>query len=102
MKRRAFITALGGALAWPLAARAQQGERTRRVGLLMGLVESDLEAQSLISRIRRRLEELGWSEGRNIRIEDRWTAGATPGPSFRQAGHPQPIEDVLHLLDRAR
>ncbi len=65
----------GTAAAWPVTARAQQPERIRRVGVLMGPAESDLEAQSLISVTRHRLEELGWSEGRNIRIEDRWTAG---------------------------
>jgi putative tryptophan/tyrosine transport system substrate-binding protein len=76
MQRRAFITLLGGtAAAWPLAARAQQSERIRLVGTLIGTAESDPEAQSLISRTRHRLEELGWSEGRNIRIEVRWTAG---------------------------
>jgi putative ABC transport system substrate-binding protein len=76
MRRRDFIKVIGGiAAAWPVTARTQQPDRIRRVGLLMGLVESDLEAQSLIGRIRHRLGELGWSEGRNIRIEDRWTAG---------------------------
>jgi putative tryptophan/tyrosine transport system substrate-binding protein len=75
MKRREFIALLGGVAAatWPLAARAQQPER--RIGVLMGLVESDPEAQSLISTTRQRLGELGWSEGRNIRIDDRWAAG---------------------------
>jgi putative tryptophan/tyrosine transport system substrate-binding protein len=76
MRRRDFITLLGGtAAAWPLRTRAQQPERVRRVGMLIGSADSDLEAQSLISKTRQRLEELGWSEGRNIRIEDRWTAG---------------------------
>ena len=74
MNRREFITLIGVAAAtWPLAARAQQPER--RIGVLMGLVESDPEAQSLISTTRQRLGELGWSEGRNIRIDDRWAAG---------------------------
>jgi putative ABC transport system substrate-binding protein len=80
MNRRAFITLLAGASAAssplrPPAACAQQPERIRRVGVLMGLAENDLEAQSLINRTWDRLEELGWSEGRNIRIEQRWTAG---------------------------
>jgi putative ABC transport system substrate-binding protein len=76
MQRREFITLIGGAtVAWPLGARAQQPERMQLVGVLMGAAESDLEAQSLISTTRHRLGELGWSEGRNIRIEDHWTAG---------------------------
>ena len=76
MRRRKFITLIGGAaVAWPLSARAQQPERIRRVGVLLGTAESDPEAQSLISATRRRLEQLGWSEGRNIRMKNRWTAG---------------------------
>jgi putative tryptophan/tyrosine transport system substrate-binding protein len=76
MRRRDFIKAIGGtAAAWPVTARAQQPERIRRVGVLFATAESDPQAQSLMSITRQRLEELGWSEGRNIRIEDRWTAG---------------------------
>jgi putative ABC transport system substrate-binding protein len=76
MRRRDLIIAIGGAVAvWPIAARAQQPERIRRVGVLLGTAESDPEAQSLISATRHRLEQLGWSEGRNIRMENRWTAG---------------------------
>jgi putative ABC transport system substrate-binding protein len=75
MRRREFMTAVGGLAAWPLAVRAQQPGEMRRVGVLFGTAESDVEAQSLISETRRRFEELGWIEGRNIRIEDRWTAG---------------------------
>jgi putative ABC transport system substrate-binding protein len=76
MRRRDLIRAIGGAFAaWPIAARAQQPERIRRVGVLLGTAESDPEARSLISATRHRLEQLGWSEGRNIRMENRWTAG---------------------------
>ena len=76
MKRRDFIKAVGAtATSWPLAARAQGSERVRHIGVLMEPAASDREALSLISATRNRLEELGWSEGRNIRIEDRWTAG---------------------------
>jgi putative tryptophan/tyrosine transport system substrate-binding protein len=75
MKRRDFITLLGGAAAWPLAARAQQPERMRRVGVLMDVPESDSQAQAYIAAFRNGLQKLGWTEGRNIRIDTRW---ATP------------------------
>ena len=75
MRRREFITLLSGAaLAWPLSARAQQQERMRRIGVLMGFAESDREGQALIAAFREGLQKLGWAEGRNIRIDYRWTA----------------------------
>jgi putative ABC transport system substrate-binding protein len=75
LKRREFITLLGAAAAWPLAARAQQPERMRRIGVLMGYPESDSEAQTKIAAFRDGLQKLGWTEGRNTRIDTRW---ATP------------------------
>jgi putative ABC transport system substrate-binding protein len=76
MQRRDFITLLGGAAAvWPLAARAQQLERVRRVGVLMGYSEADPEAQALLSEFTQRLSELGWVIGRNLRMDVRWTPG---------------------------
>ncbi len=75
MTRREFIGLIGGTAAWPLGAHAQQLERIRRVAVLTGTAEGDPEAQSLISAMRRRLEVLGWDERRNIRIDNRWTAG---------------------------
>ena len=76
MRRRDFIKAIGGTAAvWPVVARAQQAERMRRIGLLFFGSENDPQLQSLMRLTRQRLEELGWSEGRNIRTEDRWTAG---------------------------
>jgi putative tryptophan/tyrosine transport system substrate-binding protein len=76
MKRREFITLLGGAtVGWPLAARAQQTERMRRVGVLMSPREDDLEAQTRASLLRNGLGELGWTEGRNIHIDYRWAGG---------------------------
>src|SRR5262249_5869761 len=75
LKRRAFITLLGGAAAWPLAARAQQSSRMRRVGVLMGLTESDPEAQSRIAAFRKTLQGLGWTEGRDLRTDYYWAAG---------------------------
>jgi putative ABC transport system substrate-binding protein len=69
MKRRAFITLLGGAEAWPLAARAQQGERMRRIGVLMPLSADDAEAKARMAAFLERLKELGWTEGRNAQID---------------------------------
>jgi putative ABC transport system substrate-binding protein len=74
--RRQFISALGGGMiAWPHSARAQQADRMRRVGMLMNLSKNDLEAQRLVTAFRNRLEKLGWSDGRNLQIDDRWTGG---------------------------
>ncbi len=71
MKRRKFITLLGGAAAaWPLAARAQQSERMRRIGVL-GIAD-DVEAQPWVSVLVRRLQELGWTDGRNVQIDYRF------------------------------
>jgi putative tryptophan/tyrosine transport system substrate-binding protein len=75
MRRRAFISLLGGAAAWPLAARAQQAERMRLVSMLMAYTEGDLEAQTRIRAFRLALQELGWTEGRNIRLVYRWASG---------------------------
>jgi putative ABC transport system substrate-binding protein len=76
VKRREFITLLGGAaMAWPLAARAQQGERVRQIGVLMSAVESDPRALEYITAFAQGLAELGWIVGRNVRIEYRWGAG---------------------------
>ena len=73
MKRREFITLLGGSAAWPLAARAQT-ERMRRIGVLMGYAEGDVEGQSYLAAFREGLQKLGWTDGRNIRIDYRWGA----------------------------
>jgi putative ABC transport system substrate-binding protein len=73
LKRRELIVLLGGAVAWPLTARAQQPDRVRRIGVLMGLTDSDPEGQARITAFRETLGRLGWKE--NIQIEYRWTAG---------------------------
>ena len=73
-RRREFITLLGGAAAWPLAARAQQAERMRRIGLLMAVAD-DREAQARVTALKQGLEELGWTDGRNIQIETRLGGG---------------------------
>ena len=75
MKRRDFITLFGGAAAWPLAARAQQSERVRRIGVLFPGVAADLENQNRIATFQRALQELGWKDGRNLRIDYRWGGG---------------------------
>jgi putative tryptophan/tyrosine transport system substrate-binding protein len=75
MRRRAFISLLGGAATWPLAARAQQPERMRRIGIFMSFAASDPEAQLRIAAFQKGMGDLGWVEGRNLRTEYRWAAG---------------------------
>ena len=75
MRRREFISMLGGAVAWPLVANAQQAERMRRVGVLSAVAENDASEQRRQAAFRRRLDELGWKGGRNIQIDYRWSAG---------------------------
>jgi putative tryptophan/tyrosine transport system substrate-binding protein len=76
VKRREFITLIGGAAAaWPLAARAQQPERMRRIGVLTAFTADDPEAQARLMGIAQGLQELGWTVGRNVRIDTRWGAG---------------------------
>jgi putative ABC transport system substrate-binding protein len=72
VKRREFITLLGGTLAWPLAARAQQGERMRRIGVLTILAENDPEVKAWMAAFQDGLQQLGWTQGRNISIDYRW------------------------------
>jgi putative ABC transport system substrate-binding protein len=71
--RRELLAALGGAaVAWPLAARAQQGERVRRIGVLMNRAANDLDGQGRLAAFQQALQQLGWSDGRNMRIDVRW------------------------------
>ena len=98
MKRREFITLLGGAAAWPLTARAQQSERMRRIVFLHGIAEHDPEAKARVEAFRQGLEALGWVENRNIQIAHRYsgggfltdldlhqrTGGSVTGPDCRQ------------------
>src|SRR5262249_14689835 len=73
MKRRDFIKVIsGGAVAWPLAARAQQTERMRRVGVLMAVAETDVDVRKGITIFQQRLQELGWRDGQNIHVDYRW------------------------------
>jgi putative ABC transport system substrate-binding protein len=76
LKRREFITLLGGtAAAWSIAARAQQGERMRRIGVLMPLAADDPEGKARVAAFMQGLQQLGWTDGRNVRIDTRWGAG---------------------------
>jgi putative ABC transport system substrate-binding protein len=76
MKRREFISLLGGAVAaWPVAVRAQQGERTRRIGMLVGIAADDPIGQAQLTAFLEGLQKLGWTDGRNMRIDIRWAAG---------------------------
>jgi putative tryptophan/tyrosine transport system substrate-binding protein len=76
LRRRDFITLLGGAaVVWPLAARAQQSERVRRIGVLMSLAADDLDGQARVATFRQVMEQLGWNDDRNVRIDIRWAAG---------------------------
>ena len=72
MKRRDFIALAGGVAAWPLAARAQQDNRVRRVGVFMNLPEGDPDGTHWIAALLKSLDEFGWTEGRNIRLDGRW------------------------------
>jgi putative ABC transport system substrate-binding protein len=75
MNRRDLISLLGGALAWTLAARAQQPERMRRIGVLINFASDDAEGQARLTAFREGLRQLGWTEGGNVRIDTRWGAG---------------------------
>jgi len=75
LKRRDFITLIGGAATWPFVARAQQGERMRRIGVLEPLAVDDPEALARVTVLAQAMQQLGWTVGRNIRIEYRWGAG---------------------------
>jgi putative ABC transport system substrate-binding protein len=83
MRRREFIKVIGGATAaWPFAARAQQGERVRRVGVLMNLRADDPESPARVAAFAQGLQELGWTVGRNVRVDYRW--GADDADLYRQ------------------
>ena len=75
MRRREFIAGIGSAAAWPVVARAQQGERVRRIGVLMDRIATETTRQSLLAGFVQALRQLGWTESQNLRIDVRWSAG---------------------------
>ena len=75
MERRAFIALLGGAAVWPLAARAQQSDRVRRIGALMNLAADDPEGQARLAAVAQGLQQSGWTVGQNVRVDYRWSGG---------------------------
>ena len=77
MRRREFIAGLGGAAVWPLAARAQQRERVRRIGVLMPYDENDPDGKTYVSAFTQALADLGWTDGRNVRMDLRWAGDDT-------------------------
>src|SRR3974390_3426840 len=90
IRRREFITLVGGAAAWPLGARAQQEDRIRRIGLLMGLPEGGEGAKVRLAALQLGLRRLGWFEGRNINIDCRFGFGAQPGRPAKELVALQP------------
>src|SRR5690349_10482213 len=72
MRRREFLGVLGGALAWPLSTHAQQTERMRRIGVLMNTAADSTEGQADVAAFQQVLQQLGWTDGRNMRIDTRW------------------------------
>ena len=93
MRRREFIAGLGGAAAWPLAVRAQQG--VRRIGVLIGLAGDDSEAQARLAAFRQGMQQRGWSEGRNLQIDYRWACPETERIKFYAAELVRAQPDVI-------
>src|SRR5262245_22379191 len=76
MRRREFFSVMGGAAAWPLAARAQQSERPRRIGILFNAAADDPKFKTWVVAFQQELQQLGWTAGRNVQIDTRWAGGA--------------------------
>ncbi len=95
MRRREFITLAGGAAAWPLAARAQHGERIRRIGVLMVLAENAPQSQSRVTALQNGLEKLGWTIGRNLVIDYRWGVSE---PEWARAAAAELLTLAPHLI----
>jgi putative ABC transport system substrate-binding protein len=74
MRRRALITLVGGAATWPFATRAQQGERMRRIGIVMPFAKGDSDGEARVRAFKEELAKLGWADGGNIQFDERWPA----------------------------
>ena len=96
MRRREFLTLVGAAVAWPIAARAQQADRVRRIGVLAASADDDPEMKARLAAFRQRLEKRGWSEGRNVHIETRFAAGEKFEPLARELVATQPDVILAH------
>ena len=101
MKRRTFIAGLGSAAAWPVVARAQQAERMRRVGVLNSNDENDPFTKLQLSALTQALADLGWTDGRNVRMDLRWASGDSnriPALAQELVGlHPDVILSLIHI-----
>ncbi|MGB6559818.1 MAG: hypothetical protein WBE96_20770 [Pseudolabrys sp.] len=97
MRRREFITLIGGAVALPIAARAQQPERVRRIGVQTGLAENDPEVKLRLGAFLPELQRLGWTEGRNLRIDIRGASG-NPAVARKQAAELIALEPISSSL----
>ena len=95
IRRREFIAGLGGAAAWPLAARAQQSNRVRRIGVLMSGDENEPEGKQRVSAFTQALAGLGWADGRNMRMDLRWYRDAQPRPDVGECSLPPPKRKAL-------
>jgi putative ABC transport system substrate-binding protein len=103
VRRREFITLLSGAAAaWPLTVRAQQAERMRRIGVLMGYAEDDPETKPRLVAFRQMLEKRGWSEGHNARIETRFAPGRNYEPLAKELLATQPDVILAHTTPVCR
>jgi hypothetical protein len=98
VRRREFIMLLGGAAASPLGARAQQGERIRRIGVLMHTTADEPASQARIAALQQGLQEAGWSVGRNLRIDTRWSGG----DAARLRKDAEAVIDLIETLQSRR
>jgi hypothetical protein len=99
MRRREFISLLGGAAVWPLAARAQQAEQMRRIGVLHTPAVDDPDGQTRNAAFLQGLQQFGWTDGRNVRIDTRWSAGdADRVESGNSRGRCVSLVCLVHLI----